>query len=159
MTIISDRAEQGEVAVSTNVPKDLPPLIADRLRFIQVILNILSNAVKFTPAGGKVDMVASAIKQAGIPTHLNIVVTDTGIGMEEADIVKAFQSFGQVDSGLDRKYEGTGLGLPLCKTLLELHDGTINIESTLGVGTSVHITLPLIPTIEAFGEPEEASVS
>jgi len=140
VTILSDRATKGKVVIALDVPRNLPPLMADRLRFIQIVLNILSNAVKFTEEGGKVHIRAS-LREG---THqMAIVISDTGIGMAKEDVDKAFQSFGQVDSGLNRKYEGTGLGLPLTKKLMELHGGGISIDSEPGVGTRVTLMFPL----------------
>jgi signal transduction histidine kinase len=145
LTIMSERAAKGSITITTDIPKMLPPLVADRLRLIQVILNIVSNAVKFTESGGKVHV---AIRTQGVDnevTHFIITVQDTGIGMSMEDVEKAFQRFGQVDSGLNRKYEGTGLGLPLTKKLMELHHGTIAIDSEVGKGTLVTLTFPALP--------------
>ena len=138
MQIISNRAQEGEVVLVSNVPDNLPPLHADRLRFIQIILNLLSNAVKFTQPGGRVTVSA----HIGEDGFFVVAVEDTGIGMETEDIQKALQSFGQVDSGLNRKYEGTGLGLPLTKKLVELHGGTMDIVSMPGKGTAVTLVFP-----------------
>ncbi len=145
ITILSERAAKGKIAISTDVPKMLPPLIADRLRVIQILLNILSNAIKFTQEGGKVHIAAQTRESGGEMSHFVITIQDSGIGMSKGDIDKAFQSFGQVDSGLNRKYEGTGLGLPLTKKLMELHHGTIGIDSEPGKGTLVTLTLPALP--------------
>ena len=149
MTILADRATKGNVSVSSDVPKMLPPLMADRLRFIQIVLNILSNAIKFTQEGGHVEVQARLQEKAGEAAQFIITVRDTGIGMSREDIEKAFQSFGQVDSGLNRKYEGTGLGLPLTKKLMELHSGNIEIESEVGKGTLVSLIFPSVPPVEA----------
>jgi signal transduction histidine kinase len=154
ITILTERAEKGKVTVSTDVPKMLPPLVADRLRFIQILLNILSNAVKFTGEGGRVQVIARTEEVNGA-TNVIITVQDTGIGMSAEDVRKAFQSFGQVDSGLNRKYEGTGLGLPLTKKLMELHYGAIAIQSELGKGTLVTLTFPAVPPSEAGYVPSE----
>ena len=145
ITIMTERAEKGEVKVSAHIPKTLPPLVVDRLRFIQIILNVLSNAVKFTNPGGTVSVGVDTKDVGGAITHFVVMVKDTGIGMTQADIDKAFQSFGQVDSGLNRKYEGTGLGLPLTKKLIELHNGNIDIQSEIGKGTTVTLTFPAVP--------------
>jgi len=152
LTILSARAMQGKITITTDLPKTLPPLLADRLRFIQILLNIVSNGIKFTPEGGKVRISITTRGPANEPTHFVITVEDTGIGMADGDIPKAFQSFGQIDSGLNRKYEGTGMGLPLTKKLLELHGGTIEIESKLGVGTRVIMTIPVIPAVKPAAE-------
>jgi len=143
ITILSERAAKNQITITTDIPKMLPPLMVDRLRFIQIVLNILSNAIKFTPQGGKVHIAISTTEAQ--PVNFIISVQDTGIGMSQEDINKAFQSFGQVDSGLNRKYEGTGLGLPLTKKLMELHQGTITIESHVGKGTLVTLTFPALP--------------
>jgi signal transduction histidine kinase len=113
------------------------PLRADARRVRQVLLNLLSNAVKFTPRGGEI-RVAVSRRGAG----LTIAIADTGIGIAAQDIPRALERFGQVDSSLSRKYEGTGLGLPLSKRLMELHGGRLDIESVVGSGTTVTITFP-----------------
>ncbi len=139
ITLLSERAHEEGVTVIADIPDDLPYLIADRLRFIQIILNILSNAVKFTERGGRVKISVDTAVTGGEVTDFLITIEDSGIGMSADEIEKAFQSFGQIDSGLNRKYEGTGLGLPLTKKLVELHHGTIEIESEKNVGTKVKL--------------------
>lgn len=151
ITILSERTGKGKITITTNIPKNLPTLYADRLRFIQILLNVLSNAVKFTEEGGKVHInIATRGELEEAPTHMIITITDTGIGMRREDIIKAFQSFGQLDSGLNRKYEGTGLGLPLTKMLMEQHKGMVELQSEIGIGTRVTLTLPI-------GSPPEAA--
>jgi len=145
IAIIAERAAKGKVTINTDVPKLLPALVADRLRVIQVILNVLSNAVKFTHENGSINIAVRPVEQGGEVTQFILTMQDTGIGMSRADIEKAFQSFGQVDSGLNRKYEGTGLGLPLTKKLMEIHHGSITIDSELGKGTLVTLTFPALP--------------
>jgi signal transduction histidine kinase len=155
LTILSERAIKGKIAVSSDIPKMLPPLVADRLRVIQILLNILSNAVKFTQEDGKVHVTVRISEKAGEAQHFIVTVQDTGIGMSREDIDKAFQSFGQVDSGLNRKYEGTGLGLPLTKKLMELHHGGIEISSELSKGTLVTLTFPATPPPGSGYNPAE----
>lgn len=145
VTILSERAEKNQVSILIDIPKMLPPIVADRLRFIQILLNILSNAVKFTRSGGKVNIAVRTKENAGEITHFIVTVQDTGIGMSKSDVDKAFKSFGQVDSGLNRKYEGTGLGLPLTKKLMDLHHGIIEFDSELNKGTTVTLTFPALP--------------
>ncbi|MDE3061196.1 MAG: hypothetical protein KGJ06_09310, partial [Pseudomonadota bacterium] len=145
LTILSERATKGKITLVTDVPKMLPPLLADRLRFIQILLNIISNGIKFTGENGKVSVGVRTKEEKGEVTQFLITVEDTGIGMSKQDIEKAMQSFGQVDSGLNRKYEGTGLGLPLTRKLMELHHGAIGIESEPGKGTRVTLTFPALP--------------
>jgi len=152
ITILTERAEKKEVKIASTIPKSLSPLVVDRLRFIQIVLNVLSNAVKFSHQGGAVEVVVSRPEAEG---NFIITITDHGIGMTQEDMDKAFQSFGQVDSGLNRKYEGTGLGLPLTKKLVELHGGTIGIESETGKGTVVTLTFPPAPP-EGFIQDVEA---
>jgi signal transduction histidine kinase len=123
--------------LSTDIGRGLPWLKADQRRIKQILINLLSNAVKFTPAGGRVQ-VSAQLTQAG----LALAVADSGIGIAREDIPKALERFGQVDSRLERKYEGTGLGLPLSRQLAEMHGGELVLESTVGAGTTVTVTLP-----------------
>jgi signal transduction histidine kinase len=115
----------------------LPFIVVDERRIKQVVLNLLSNAIKFTPTGGAVTV--SAVIQYDA---IQIAVEDTGIGMTAEDIPKAFESFTQIDSKLSRKYEGTGLGLPLARHLVELHGGTLSLASKPGAGTTAIVRLP-----------------
>lgn len=142
ITIVTERAQRGGITITTDIPKMIPPLVVDRLRFIQIVLNILSNSVKFTHEGGKVHIAVRGKEDGDEFKEFVVIISDTGIGMTRDDIIHAFKSFGQVDSGLNRKYEGTGLGLPLTRKLMELHGGSINIESELGKGTLVTLTFP-----------------
>lgn len=136
--IIKPRADQGQVRIITAVEEEQPLIYVDERRVKQVLLNLLSNAVKFTPEGGEVS-VTSGLNDDG---SLCVVVRDTGIGMDDAELAMALTTFGQVDSGLDRKHEGTGLGLPLTKGLMELHGGALVLESEKGRGTQVAVTFP-----------------
>lgn len=155
LTILSERAQKGKVTITTSIPKMLPMLVADRLRFIQIMLNIISNAVKFTEENGKVHLEVFTRTIGDEVSQFVIKIEDSGIGMAKDDIDKAFQSFGQVDSGLNRKYEGTGLGLPLTKKLMELHYGEIGIESEMGKGTVVTLTFPALPPAGADYQPND----
>jgi signal transduction histidine kinase len=98
----------------------------------------MSNAVKFTPAGGQVAVRVTLPADGG----LRIAVSDTGIGIAPHDLAKAMQPFGQIDSRMTRKYQGTGLGLPLTKSMIEMHGGTLQLESAVGRGTTVNLWLP-----------------
>ena len=146
VTILSERAAEGNVTITTEFPKAMPYIVADRLRFIQIILNVLSNAVKFTPAGGNVHVSVVPQMRGGLVTDFMITIKDTGIGIAEENLHKVFHSFGQIDSGLNRRYEGTGLGLPLTKKLVDLHHGNIELESQPGVGTTVKLHFLANPT-------------
>ena len=121
-----------------DIPEDLPDFDADERRIKQIMMKLLSNAIKFTKRGGRV-----TVRVALRPNDdMSISVSDTGIGMAPGDIPRAVESFQQIDSELNRKYAGSGLGLPLSKAMIELHGGTLDIESVLGEGTTVTVTLP-----------------
>lgn len=135
--MMTPQAETAGVMLRNEVRCRLPLVTADARRLRQVLINLVSNAVKFTPPCGSVTVGGGLDESC-----LRLSVTDTGIGIAEADIPRAFQRFGQVDSTLARKYQGAGLGLPLAKDLIELHGGTLTLESKPTVGTKVTITLP-----------------
>ena len=113
------------------------PLMGDVAKLRQIFLNLLSNAIKFTEKGGRISLCAQAT-QDGVA----VTVADTGIGMNPQDVEVALQPFAQVDNRLERRYEGTGLGLPLTKALVDLHKGSMAIDSARGRGTKVTITFP-----------------
>jgi signal transduction histidine kinase len=140
--VIEAKAATAGVALVFTVADDLPLIDADTTRLKQVLLNLLSNAIKFTPSGGCVTI--SAWAEA---SGLVIAVADTGIGMRAQDIPIALEPFRQIDAVLNRRYEGTGLGLPLAKRLIELHGGTIEIDSAPGRGTTVRVRLPALRII------------
>ena len=138
LRLVAPRAEQGGVGLIESLPEDLPLLHIDSRRTKQILINLLGNAIKFTPAGGTVSLSAAASMDGGF----TFTVTDTGIGMSAEDIEVALSPFGQVDSGLDRRFEGAGLGLPLAKSLAELHGGALLISSNPGRGTTVTVAFP-----------------
>jgi signal transduction histidine kinase len=138
LRLVEERARQQKLTVSVVLPDTLPKIFADLQRVKQVALNLLSNAVKFTPAGGRVEVTGGLDSQ----DNLFFRVSDTGIGIRREDIEKCLSPFGQVDSRLARKYEGTGLGLPLSVRLVELHGGRLAIDSAPGRGTTVTVTFP-----------------
>jgi signal transduction histidine kinase len=135
--MVEGQAANTGVTLENDIAHDLPILRADERRVRQILLNLLSNAVKFTQRGGRVRLIAFADDDEFI-----VQVADTGIGMAPEDIPRALERFGQLDSDLNRKYEGTGLGLPLTKKLAELHGGRLEIESALCVGTTVTVAFP-----------------
>jgi signal transduction histidine kinase len=137
ISMVSLGATEGGLALRSDVAPSLPLVRGDARRLRQVLLNLLSNAVKFTPAGGT-GTVSAGWRGAGIA----LVVADTGIGMAPEHITIALERFGQVDNRLARRYEGSGLGLPLSKRLAELHGATLAIDSALGRGTTVTVLLP-----------------
>jgi PAS domain S-box-containing protein len=137
--IVRPRAEDAGVALTlADTGGAAVTLRADGHKLLQVLLNILSNAVKFTPSGGRTDVRAGPSEDGGYV----FTVRDTGIGMSAEDQRVALSPFGQVDSSLARRFEGTGLGLPLSKALTELHDGALEIDSAPGEGTCVNVRLP-----------------
>ena len=137
LRLVTERALAAGVALKTELPA-LPALLLDRLRFKQILLNLLSNAVKFTPRGGRV-MLSGGV---GPDDSVWLSLSDTGIGMAPDMIPVALEAFRQVNSSRARNVEGTGLGLPLTKALVELHGGAIRIESWLNVGTTVTMEFP-----------------
>jgi len=136
--LVTKLAESGDVNLDCDVPDDLPELQGDRQAIKQILLNLLSNAIKFTEPDGHV-RVNAGVDRAG---QLVLAVEDTGIGIPEESIDSVFEPFTQVDSSLSRQFEGTGLGLPLTRSLVELHDGSVKLESKPGVGTKVTVTFP-----------------
>ena len=145
LRIVRDRAKLAGVELSAHIPITLPRLRADSRMVRQIMLNLMSNAVKFTPQGGAAKISAWIAESGGV----TIDVTDTGIGMSPTDIPKALEKFGQIDGALARRYEGTGLGLPLAKSQMELHGGSLRIISQLNIGTTVRVHFPAERTVAA----------
>jgi signal transduction histidine kinase/DNA-binding response OmpR family regulator len=137
LSLVRERALRQRIALSLDVEPGIAPVDADRLRFKQVVLNLLSNAVKFTPEGGRVD-VRAAVRENDIV----VTVADTGIGVPAEDRERIFESF-QQGTRVHHEAEGTGLGLTLSKKIVELHGGTIWVESEAGEGSLFGFTLPL----------------
>jgi PAS domain S-box-containing protein len=136
--MVDGRARQADLTLEQRVAPGLAPIVADERVLKQVLLNLLSNAVKFTPAGGKIVVTADVASDGG----LLIQVVDNGIGIAGEDLDKVFHRFSQIDNSYARRHGGTGLGLHLTKKLVELHAGTIQLDSQLGVGTTVSVILP-----------------
>jgi two-component system CheB/CheR fusion protein len=138
--LVTDMAGKKSVEMTLEISDDLPDIEADELKVKEIIYNLLSNAVKFTPSGGKIIMRA---KKAD--SKIVIEVADTGIGIAPENISKIFEGFFRVDTPYSRVTEGTGLGLPLSRKLVELHGGTFSVESKgLDKGTKVRFTLPIV---------------
>ena len=144
LKLINERAKEAGVTLANNIPSDPPPIRVDERKLKQILINLLSNAVKFTPSGGVVTLSASTDTNG-----VAITVADTGIGIAPADIARALTPFMQVENSLSRRFEGTGLGLPLADSLTRLHGGTLTLASDLGQGTTVTITLPSSRVIAA----------
>jgi len=139
ITMVRERATEGGVELNLDIAEAaLPQLQADKTRIRQVVLNLLTNAVKFTEPGGRVTLKAWHNDNSGFVFQ----VIDSGIGIAADDIPKALARFQQIDSGFNRKQEGAGLGLPLTKSLVEQHGGSLDLQSQLGVGTTVTVRLP-----------------
>ncbi len=138
MTLIQISARKGGVTLETQLADDLPLLRGDRRKLKQILLNLVSNAIKFTTSGGTVTIRAGCHVDRG---HVFQVI-DTGIGIAPEDIPKALSPFQQIDSALNRKYEGTGLGLPLTTALIEMHGGSLDLQSEIGLGTTVTVRFP-----------------
>jgi PAS domain S-box-containing protein len=136
--MLSERAARGGLSLASRVAPNVGMIRGDERRLKQVLLNLMSNSIKFTETGGSVTVDAK-IDAAG---RLAVSVIDTGIGIAAGDVAKVLQPFEQVDSALNRRSEGTGLGLPLAKRLVELHGGTLELDSTPGVGTTTRFILP-----------------
>ncbi len=137
--LLHERASQAGLHIRLEIPAPLPFVIVDGRRIKQVILNLMSNAVKFTPPGGRITLRA----ELQAPKGLLISVGDTGIGMSKDEVSVALEQFGQIDSELSRQHEGTGLGLPIARSLAELHGGELEVESKKDAGTTVTLWLPI----------------
>ncbi len=143
----------GSLALRLKLPDDLPAVYADPTRIRQILLNLLNNAVRFTDAG------SITVEARTTPEIIEVIVTDTGIGMTEGQLSEIFQEFHQVDGSLRRKYAGTGLGLALCRQFVRLHGGHIWAESEVGKGSAFHFTIPLpdraSPALQPSGLPHD----
>ena len=136
--LVRKSAQQHDISLLVVEPSaPLPPVTADPVRLKQILINLLSNAIKFTHTGGQV-----SIELEPSDDNLNIRVTDSGIGMTREEAERALQPFEQVDSDLNRRHDGTGLGLPLSLALARKHGGDLTIDSAPGHGTSVALILP-----------------
>ncbi|MEQ8354394.1 MAG: PAS-domain containing protein [Kiloniellaceae bacterium] len=138
LRLIGPRARESNVRLVTDYAEPLCLVVADARRLKQILINLLSNAVKFTPSGGQVTVRAWASPDSGAAFQ----VVDNGIGIAAEEQARMLEPFTQVESGLSRKHDGTGLGLPLCRALIEVHSGTLELESALGEGTSITVILP-----------------
>lgn len=154
LRLVKDRAERGGLTLSAEIPENVPLLRADRRLVKQILLNLLTNAVRFTPEGGKVT-VKAGMNAAGA---LWIAVTDTGLGIPEDQIAKALQPFGQLHGSLSRRDRGTGLGLSLVKRFVEVHGGTLELRSEVGAGTAVTVKFPPERVVRPQDVPRQADV-
>jgi signal transduction histidine kinase len=137
LRMVPDQVAETNVIIDRKIEARLPSIRVDKRRIHQVLINLVSNGIKFTPAGGRV-----CVRAFRVGDEIAISVTDTGIGIATEDIPKAFERFRQIDSRLSRKYEGSGLGLPLARQLMEAHGGRLVLESELHRGTVVTVYFP-----------------
>jgi two-component system CheB/CheR fusion protein len=151
--LVADMVSKKKIEMQLQIDADLPDIQADELKVKEIIYNLVSNAVKFTPEGGKIGMRAK-----NIGSEIEVVVWDNGIGIAAENMGKIFEGFFRVDTPYSRVTEGTGLGLPLSKKLVELHGGKLSVESKgLNQGTLVRFTLPIISNSEAKNEKSLSS--
>ena len=148
--MVMPQVGQKSIRMENAIPADLPPVLADRDRLVQVLVNLLDNAVKYTPSGGSVTLRAAVLPAEGDQggpgqPRVEIVVEDTGIGVPKRDLPRITERFYRVDKARSREMGGTGLGLAIVKHLVEAHAGTLAIESELGKGTLVRVILPVAP--------------
>ena len=143
LTLISPRAALKNVRIQRDVQPGLPMVRADRDRLVQILVNVLDNAVKFTSEGGSVSITASPEVQGGVV----IKITDTGIGISKSELPRLGERFYRIDKTRSREMGGTGLGLSIVKHLMKAHEGSMEIESTLGKGTTVSLHFPVLQKI------------
>jgi len=155
MRFLAERAEAGGVRLSLDLAAAPAGVMADETRLRQVLLNLVGNAIKFTPQGGRVDV--RALTSAG--GEIRIEIRDSGIGMSAADLARAFEPFRQADGGHNRKHEGTGLGLAICDRLMRLHGGRVMLASELGRGTLATVLIPRERAISKEGSEATARKS
>jgi signal transduction histidine kinase len=149
--LLRGQMDAKSIAFTSTVPAEPPMLLVDELKLKQIVINLLSNAVKFTPAG-KISLEARLEGRHGFV----IAVADTGIGIAPEDMAHVFTPFTQLEANVSRPIPGTGLGLPLTKALVELHGGSLIIDSTVGAGTTVTVTLPVARVVRPSTAPARA---
>ena len=146
VSLFEDALNKGRLTVTTRVPLDLPRPFWDFRKIIQLVSNLMSNAVKFTPENGRIEITATLEND-----QILLVVRDTGIGIKPEHQERVFLAFEQAESSYTRQYQGTGLGLSICKKIVEMHLGRIWLTSEFGVGTSIFVLIPIVPLFQ----PEE----
>lgn len=156
LAFVRPMAEKKGLRLHFTAPATLPPVQADERRIRQVLINLLNNAVKFTPEGeGQVTLAVElldgeeALAVSGRQRCVRLAVQDTGVGIAQENLSKLFSPFVQVESALNRQYEGTGLGLALVKRIVELHGGAVGVVSALGKGSQFSVVLPCFEDVPA----------
>jgi len=145
LRLLKPQIENAGLFAEIDMPSDLPMLQADERKTQQVFLNLLSNAVKFTLPGGRIDIVGRFHSETGVVVR----VIDTGVGIKPENLNSVFEPFMQIESALSRKHNGTGLGLPVVKAIMALHQGTVELKSTVGSGTEVTVIFPPDRAVDA----------
>jgi PAS domain S-box-containing protein len=153
--LIQERATDAGVKIAVESAADMPALWADERLVKQMLINLLANAVKFTPRGGQVNVRVQQDSAGAIA----LMITDTGIGISETDMAKVMEPFGQADGSLRRRYDGTGLGLPLVRSFVELHGATFDLDSRVGAGTTAIVRFPVERTLKTAAPLSAASGS
>jgi two-component system cell cycle sensor histidine kinase PleC len=144
LLIVEAKAKEKDIMVGSEIDPAMPQLFADPLRIKQILINLLGNAVKFTPAKGRVGFHAAPASEG----FVRLSISDNGGGMSVSDIETAMRPFGQVDAGFNKRHEGTGLGLPISAALAKLHGGSLTIDSEKGKGTRVTVFLPILDPLQ-----------
>ena len=139
---IQKDAVNKQINLETKIQDDLPLLLLDERRIFKVLVDLLENAIKFTPENGHVTLEVIHEQQIEQKSFIRIAITDTGIGISPENLHQLFQPFNQADTSLNRKYSGMGLGLASVKRVIELHGGRIEVTSELGVGSCFTVYLP-----------------
>ncbi len=152
--LVRQRAQKAGVELKLEFSENLPALYADERKLKQILVNLLTNAIKFSEAGGKVTLRTWCDGKSGYIFQ----VIDTGIGMAPEDVPKALSQFGQIDGDLNRAHEGTGLGLPLTKALAEQHGGSLDLQSEVGVGTTVTVRFPTERIVASLDDSDSLNV-
>ena len=155
LRLVRQRAQKHGVTLELELSDESPALRVDVRKLKQILVNLLSNAIKFTKSGGTVTLKGWGRIESGYVFQ----VIDTGIGIAPEDIPKALSQFGQVDNALNRQHEGTGLGLPLTKSLVELHGGSLDLQSDVGVGTTVTVRFPADRIVASPGVKQSLSAA
>jgi signal transduction histidine kinase len=153
-SLVDEDASEGGITLEPELANDLPLLFADESKLKKILVVLVSNAIKFTEPGGTVTLKVWSTADSGYVFQ----VIDTGIGIALKDIPKALSRFSQVDGDLDRKYGGAGLGLPLAKALVEVQGGSMDLQSKLGVGTTVTVRFPFLRVKKALHDVESPDI-
>ena len=149
LLIIEAKAREKLIAIETTIDPHLPKIFGDTLRIKQILINLLGNAVKFTPGQGRIRVEVGLLQKG----YAAVSVTDTGPGMSPAEVETAMRPFGQIDTAFNKRHEGTGLGLPIAYALARLHGGDLRIDSQKGAGTRVTV---ILPTMDGQRPPPQA---